>query len=418
MIGISIANSLGLNRVSGINPDAAAFIQATGITGTTEVNAINSLVAGLQADGLWSKMKAVYPFVTDNRNLLGYTEAFDNAAWIKSGATVTANNILAPDGTMTADRVVFGAANNFIYQQSTSIATTANKSIYLKGTAGETISLDDTQVLTPSNVITLTGDWQRINFTSTTVAAQPQGLAISTFQSATARTIWVWGAQLELGSTATTYQSIATTQQAYIASQFKWNLKDPRDLDAAFRLVFNGGWTHSSTGATPNGTNGYADTKIAPLSVLAQNSTHLSYYSRTDISALQVEMGLYEANKAVYLLYDFNGLGWKGINSADTPSGTIFTPTNGMLIGNRPNATTENYFHKGSLSQTITRNSVGLSAFKILLGSYNTGLTNSPLYYSTKQCAFSTIGDGLTDTDAANLYTRVQAFQTSLSRQV
>ena len=35
----------------------------------------------------------------------------------------------------------------------------------------------------------------------------------------------------------------------------KWNLKDPRDLDIAFRLVFSGGWTHSSTGALANGTN-------------------------------------------------------------------------------------------------------------------------------------------------------------------
>ena len=28
------------------------------------------------------------------------------------------------------------------------------------------------------------------------------------------------------------------------ASTHKWNLKDPRDLDAAFRLQFFGGWTH------------------------------------------------------------------------------------------------------------------------------------------------------------------------------
>jgi hypothetical protein len=44
------------------------------------------------------------------------------------------------------------------------------------------------------------------------------------------------------------------------AALHKWNLKDPQDLDAAFRLVFNGGWTHSATGALPNGTNGWADT--------------------------------------------------------------------------------------------------------------------------------------------------------------
>ena len=256
----------GATDIVGLDSSAAAFISAAGITDATQISAINNLVVGMKADGIWTKMKAIYPFV---------------------------------------------------------------------------------------------------------------------------------------GGTASTH---------------KWNLKDPRDSDAAFRLVFNGGWTHSSNGATPNGTNGYADTKLLPSSVLTQNSTHLSYYSRTNISALQVEMGLYEANKALYLLYDFNGLGWKGINSVDAPSGTIFTPTNGMLIGNRPNSTTENYFHKGSLSQTITRNSVGLSALKILLGCYNT--SSGPVYYSTKQVAFSTIGDGLTDTEASNLYTRVQAYQTELSRQV
>ena len=57
----------------------------------------------------------------------------------------------------------------------------------------------------------------------------------------------------------------------------------------------------------------------------------------------------------------------------------------------------------------------------------STALNTSSIYiaasrnqanYFNNQLAFSSIGDGLTDTEAANLYTRVQAFQTSLSRQV
>lgn len=40
----------------------------------------------------------------------------------------------------------------------------------------------------------------------------------------------------------------------------KWNLIDPRDLDAAYRLQFIGGITHSTSGITPNGTTGYART--------------------------------------------------------------------------------------------------------------------------------------------------------------
>jgi len=48
------------------------------------------------------------------------------------------------------------------------------------------------------------------------------------------------------------------------ASSHKFNLKDPRDLDAAFRLVFIGGWTHSVNGVQGNLTNAFADTYLVP----------------------------------------------------------------------------------------------------------------------------------------------------------
>ena len=39
-------------------------------------------------------------------------------------------------------------------------------------------------------------------------------------------------------------------------------------------------------------------------------------------------------------------------------------------------------------------------------------------YLSNKETCFNSIGDGLTDTEAANFYTAVQRFQTTLGRQV
>ena len=55
----------------------------------------------------------------------------------------------------------------------------------------------------------------------------------------------------------------------------------------------------------------------------------------------------------------------------------------------------------------------------IYLANTNRSTTNLPdVFWSTKQIAFATIGDGLDSTDATNLYTRVQAFQTTLNRQV
>jgi hypothetical protein len=44
--------------------------------------------------------------VGGRRNLLTFTEQLDNAEWAKVDATVTANAGLAPDGTMTADKIV------------------------------------------------------------------------------------------------------------------------------------------------------------------------------------------------------------------------------------------------------------------------------------------------------------------------
>jgi hypothetical protein len=43
--------------------DAQAFITAAAITDPTQQSAVNQLVVDLKADGVWSKMKAIYPFV-------------------------------------------------------------------------------------------------------------------------------------------------------------------------------------------------------------------------------------------------------------------------------------------------------------------------------------------------------------------
>ena len=54
-------------------------------------------------------------------NTATYSSEFDNAAWTKSGATITANNTTSPDGTTNADKIIGAASSGdkIIYQSCT-----------------------------------------------------------------------------------------------------------------------------------------------------------------------------------------------------------------------------------------------------------------------------------------------------------
>jgi hypothetical protein len=90
---------------TGSDPDYQAFITATGITEPTQSAALETLVSDLKSYGLWSKMKAIYPMVTDRNNRFAQSEAF-NLTWNAESASVAPNQIAAPDGTTTADLIL------------------------------------------------------------------------------------------------------------------------------------------------------------------------------------------------------------------------------------------------------------------------------------------------------------------------
>ncbi len=86
--------------------------------------------------GMQSNASA-YPLYNPStpKNLLGYSEAFDNAAWTKSSVSVTANAIAAPNGSLTADLLKedVGSAWHSAYQGATTAASgTYTLSVYLK----------------------------------------------------------------------------------------------------------------------------------------------------------------------------------------------------------------------------------------------------------------------------------------------
>lgn len=136
-----------------------------------------------------------------SRNLLTFTEEFDNAAWVTSSATVAANSVAAPDGTMTADTLTASGANGTALQTFTASAVPYTFSVWLRrltGTGNVQLTVDGTTYAT----VTLTTAWARFETTLTPSAgSRTAGVRIVTSGDA----VYAWGAQLEQASAATDY---------------------------------------------------------------------------------------------------------------------------------------------------------------------------------------------------------------------
>lgn len=187
----------------------------------------------------------------------------------------------------------------------------------------------------------------------------------------------------------------------------KFNLKNPQDSDAAFRLTFTS-VTHSVDGIQ----YGYSDTKISNANV-NYNSVSFGFYSRTNSMNGGTDISASNPSPVARFL----------IHAGYTDGNAYFDAFN---------ATSERIMVSGignSLGLYIlsrTANNL-LKAYKngILLGSNTTtrtavfnGNININILNANRNYAFAFVGSGLSDTDATNLNDIVEQYQTILGRQV
>ena len=197
------------------------------------------------------------------------------------------------------------------------------------------------------------------------------------------------------------------------AFQHKFNLKDPRDLDAAYRLVFTEeGWTHSSNGILGNGINNSAQTYYIQTNFLLG----LSIYNRTNSNKLGYDIGQQDLVSQAWT-HLVLGLGSTSMRARNSTNGNIdynYGSTNiGFWQTNRVSTSTNgwNVNYNGVVVGQNSNFGNTLPTDQILIGG-NGGI------YPDREYSFAAIHDGLTDTEAANFYTAVQRFQTTLGRQV
>jgi hypothetical protein len=199
------------------------------------------------------------------------------------------------------------------------------------------------------------------------------------------------------------------------ASSHKFNLKDPRDSNAAYRLGFFGGGTHSATGYQTNGTTAFAHTYLNPAARLPITSG-FGFYSRTNnTTGAQSDMGAeYYFPIQVFESVNVNGNRYIGVNSDTFGLTFADTDTRGFYQMYRTNSTTiKTLKNTTSYSAASTYATPSLDIF---IGARNE--INVAQVFSLKEFAFAYIQENFTDSDASNLYTAVQAYQTTLGRAV
>jgi hypothetical protein len=232
----------------------------------------NSLASYTDANGLIQSM----PY-----NLLTYSEDLSNAIWTKeAGNSITTNSTTAPNGTTTADTISATAGNELnTYQIITTKLGVYNYSSYVKKGATNLVLTYiyqtgvgfkakgqinfDAETFTASlgtGTIESVGDgWFRVSLSVNLLAAE-HSFGFYTESTTGTRSVYAWGAQANIGSTALPY--FPTTTRLNLARvDYKDNINgslllEPQrtNLVTYSEDFSNAAWTKSGATITANAT--------------------------------------------------------------------------------------------------------------------------------------------------------------------
>jgi hypothetical protein len=145
------------------------------------------------------------------RNLVTFSETFDNAVWVKNDTVVLSTNNVNPFGKLNATSLGFTLQNNPNFQQT--IVTVPNKvfttSFYVRRVSGTAIIYLRAGNLTQNN-INPTSVWQRFSVTGTSDSTIGRCAIGAVTPVIGVDVIEIWGAQLEESSVATEYYPTTT----------------------------------------------------------------------------------------------------------------------------------------------------------------------------------------------------------------
>lgn len=278
-------------------------------------------------------------------NLLLRSEEFDNASWVKSGATITANSTTSPSGTATADTLTedTSTGGHITYQLVTvSNATVYTFTVYAKPNGRTLIDLTfagagSATYNISTGVVTSTiqgtagiqpagNGWYRcsITFTSGTTSYNAQIRLVST-GTTTSYTgdgtsgVYIWGAQLEAGAFATSYIPTVASQVTRTA-----------DIVTIQAPMF-GTWYNQTQGTFVAEFSGPAGYAVAVNDGTNNNYSGIVYNSATTIRGVSTVGGIFQGvtmNGAAAGAVNRTAYGYQAANlGGSTNGGAVATNT-------------------------------------------------------------------------------------------
>jgi hypothetical protein len=218
------------------------------------------------------------------------------------------------------------------------------------------------------------------------------------------------------------------------AERHKFNLKNPVNSDAAFRLTFYNSWTHTGAGATPISTISYADTNMKLVDRVPQYSftgaTYLNVATQSEKKILFAVSGGDQDNGTVFLQCGaYNTI--SGIVQLSGIVGEASHPANGSatfagLIG--MTCYRDNVFNLYKNATIVGSNTFSrryyfqvqrpMDALHTLLIAGRQGVPTPSYAAYGLQRAFDFFGWGMENSMYVALNSAIANFQTSLNRNV
>jgi hypothetical protein len=191
-----------------------------------------------------------------------------------------------------------------------------------------------------------------------------------------------------------------------------FNLKDPRNVDAAYRITWHGSPDFKTTGVTCLTSADWGDTHLVDT-VLLYNNSSISYYSGTANQTAGYDMGCSNSSYPFNIMAIYENFTLDIVNTWFNAYGsTQYQPT-----------TTVGLFTNSSTTDKVTRYDNGVA-----VGNYNApdsaythsvitiGQVTDDENMGLRECRLAAIGSGLSDAQALTFYNLVKTFETKLSR--